>query len=168
MYWEKNPFSLSLCLQGDCLDEVWNSPLYITQCIEKGRQEDNFIYSINTCILTYQTFLAWWSLVPEIVLIRQISTCHMKNSKIVWRKCRPVDALYMEKRYRPGMHLINLQYNLEACKFPRCCSHNYLHTTEKIPHDKITLWRNPSHISHLIFIFFCNLKHRKHHKSHFS
>ena len=30
-----------------------------SQCIEKGRQGDNFIYVVNAYFLTHQTFLAW-------------------------------------------------------------------------------------------------------------
>ena len=48
------------------------------QCVEKGRQKDNFI---NTYFLTHQTFIAYgWSLLPKIVLIRHLR--QGKTSKI--------------------------------------------------------------------------------------
>ena len=56
------------------------------QCIEKGRHDDNFIYSINKYFWTRKH---GWSLVPVIVLIRQISTCRkekqLTNMSFCWR-----------------------------------------------------------------------------------
>ena len=66
------------------------------QCIEKGREEENFVYSLHAYFLTHQAFLLHgWPLVLVIVLIKHISTIlEGKTVNIFWRKFILFDALW--------------------------------------------------------------------------
>ena len=62
---------------------------YNSQCIEKGRREENFVYNI---LFDSSNFSSMGD--PVIVLIRHISTfLKEKQKKVSDAKCPPVDAL---------------------------------------------------------------------------
>ena len=67
-----------------------------TQWIEKGKQEDNFIYRVNAYFVTHQTFLACQSM-PNVRVFPcfiSIFKRKRKNSKrVYWWNCPPVNAL---------------------------------------------------------------------------
>ena len=82
----------SECL--NCIDFVRS--VRMTQCIEKGRQEDNFVNSVKTNFVTHQTFLAWVIISScNCLNLTYLNIDKGKTANVFWRKCPPVDALWV-------------------------------------------------------------------------